>query len=85
MEARLGGRLAQAGYAPSGLPPLEIGSWRQRALRWDDRLGRQRFAMRRYGALVWIGSRMSQRLLPIRALRESTQRTIDRIDEQHLK
>ena len=85
MEARLGDRLAQAGYAPSGLPPLAIGPMRERALRWKDRIGRQRFAMRRYGALTWIGSRLSQRLLPIGALRKRTQATIDRIDELHLK
>ncbi len=85
MESRLGDRLKQAGYAPSGLPPLEISPLKAFALRQGDRYGRLRFAMRRYGAAVWLGSLLSNRLLPIPALRNSTRLAIDRIDERYLK
>ncbi len=85
MESRLGDRLTQAGYAPSGLPPLRISPLDAFALRQADRFGRLRFAMRRYGAAVWIGSLVGNRLLPIPALRNRTQLAIDRIDERNLK
>jgi hypothetical protein len=85
MEARLGARLAQAGYAASGEPALQISGLRELGLRLTDRYGRMRFSIRRYGAALWVSSFVSRRLLPISTWRNRTKLAIDRIDERHLK
>lgn len=85
MESRLGDRLVQAGYAPSGLPPLETWPLKALALRVSNRYVRMRFSHRRYGVALWVRSVVSRRLLPIRSWRNSAQLAIDRIDERHLK
>jgi hypothetical protein len=84
MEARLGPRLVEAGYEPSGFAPLEIGPLRRWVLRQDSRLGRIRFAIRRYGFPLWCLSVICRRL-PFQKLRDRVQLTIDSIDERHDK
>jgi len=85
MEARLGGRLAQAGYAASGLPPLAISPLHEFALRLGDRYGRMRFSLRRYGMALWLKSFVSRRLLPVQSWRDGARLAMDRIDERYLK
>lgn len=85
MEARLGNRLAQAGYASSGLPPLVISPLHELALRLGDRLGRMRFSLKRYGVGLWMKSFVSRRLLPIQSWRDGARLAMDRIDERYLK
>ncbi len=85
MESRLGNRLTDAGYAPSGLPRIQLTPAQKLALRLGDRRGRIEFALRRYGARLWLSSIVSHRLLPIRAWRDGTRMAMDRIDERYLK
>ena len=85
MESRLGDRLAPSGYAPSGLPPLDITPLLRFRLRLGDRHGRMRFSVNRYGLPLWLGSLVARRVLPIQSWRDKTQLAIDRIDERHLK
>jgi hypothetical protein len=84
VEARVGPRLAESGYAPSGLPPLRIGRFRELALRVGDRWGRARFAWRRIGPGLWAAAVVSRRL-PFLRLRERVQLRIDAIQLRHLK
>jgi hypothetical protein len=84
MEARLGQRLVGAGYKPSGFAPLEIGRLRSSVLRLDSRLGRIKFAIRRYGLSLWCASVVCRRL-PFQKLRDRVQMAIDGIDERYLK
>jgi hypothetical protein len=84
MEARLGGGLADAGYEPSGLAPLRIGAAARLRLELGDRLGKIRFATRRYGIGLWAKAVVSRRL-PIKAFRRRVQLQMDEIIERHLK
>jgi hypothetical protein len=84
MEARLGARLADAGYAPSGLPALQLTPLQRLALTLDSRVGRMRFSQRRYGVPLWAAS-VASRWLPLPGLRDSVRLARDRIDQRHLK
>jgi hypothetical protein len=88
MEARLGPRLAQAGYAPSGLPPLRLTPALLLALKLEHRYRRMRFSQRRYGMTKWIASAVLSRLGRSRLLekqRERLQTAFDTLNEPHLK
>jgi len=83
VEAALGPLLQDAGYEPSGLPPLRLGALRLLALTIEHRHGRMRFGQRRYGLGLWLGDAIARRL-PLRPLRRHFQRKVDRINERHL-
>lgn len=40
IEARVGDRMDELGFERSGLPPITVGPWRTRWLRWHDRWGK---------------------------------------------
>lgn len=84
VEARVGPALAEAGYAPSGLPPLHVGALRRLALRMDARVGRMRFAQRRHGFGLWMATVLTRRL-PVPAWQNLAQRRVDEITLRHLK
>jgi hypothetical protein len=84
VEAQVGPALAEAGYAPSGLPPLQVGPLRRLALRTDARLGRMRFAQRRHGFGLWLAGVVARRL-PVPAWQARTQRRVDEINLRYLK
>lgn len=84
VETRLGSRLSEAGYPPSGLPALQVGTLRRLALQIENKLGRMKFKQRRYGWPLWAAFEVSRRL-PFDAPRHRWQLAIDRVDEQHLK
>jgi len=85
MESRLGDRLVQAGYTPSGRPKITISPFGKLALRLGNRYGRMRFSLRRYGAPLWLSWVVSRRLVPIPSWRDATRLAIDRIDAKYLK
>jgi hypothetical protein len=85
MEDRLGSRLVEAGYDPSGFPALEVGPLHRLGLSVDHRVGRMRFRQRRYGIPLWMASLVTRRLLPLQPLRDRAQQAIDRVDERYLK
>ncbi len=62
VEAAAGPWLARRGYAPSGLPPLEVGRLGQRILRAHDRLHGFRSRIRIYGWRLWLARRVARAL-----------------------
>ena len=84
IEAVLGPLLRDAGYEPSGLPPLRVGIWRSLALTLEHRRRRIKFAQQRYGLGLWLGDAIARRL-PVRPLRHHFQRKLDKINERYLK
>ena len=88
MEARFGPRLARAGYAPSGLPPLPISRARTALFRLDHRWRRMRASQGRYGFWLWAASTVSRRLERFRIGREARERVraaMGRIDESRMR
>lgn len=88
MEARLGPRLARAGYQASGLPPTTISRGRRLALQLEHRYRRMRFAQRRYGLLRWCAAAVLGRLGRWRLLerpRQRLQTAFDKLNEPHMK
>jgi hypothetical protein len=78
MEARLGAELAEAGYSPSGLPPLSIDPVLHSRLWLEHRWRRLRFAQRRFGLPLWLFDAIVRRL-PLHRAQRWTQSRIDRI------
>lgn len=78
MEARLGAELAEAGYVPSGLPPLTIDPVLHSRLWLEHRWRRLRFAQRRFGLPLWLFDTIARRL-PLRRAQRWSQAQIDRI------
>lgn len=62
VEARLGYRLEARGYAPSGNPRIRITTGMERRLRVQDRLGKVRFGIERYGLGNMAQSFVARRL-----------------------
>jgi hypothetical protein len=87
VETRLGTRLARAGYAPSGLPLLQISAVRELLLLLEHRYGRMRASQRRYGFLLWAASVLFRPLVRFQAVREARKRAraaMAAIDELHM-
>jgi len=88
MEARLGNRLARAGYSPSGLPSLNLSVAHRLALSLEHRFRRMRFSQRRYGTLKWAAFAVLRRLGRSRWLeqpRERLRTAFDTLNQQHMK
>jgi len=85
VEARVGeAALREAGYAPSGRPPLRLDAATRLRLSVAEVRGRVAFRIRRFGLGLWLTSLVAQRL-PWPALRDRTQARIDTIQNQHMK
>jgi hypothetical protein len=83
-ESRIGDMLVERGYELSGHPRITI-SWCTRCrLRWQDRVWRKLFRLKRYG--WWLEfSHLLARRLRIESWREKVQRRIDDINMGYLK
>jgi hypothetical protein len=84
LEAKLGTRLVQRGYALSGLPSLTISRVMDRWLYLDSRVRALGFRFRRYGIGLTVQETLSRRL-GMRAMHESAMRKMDLITDAHLK
>ncbi|MDX9974966.1 MAG: sulfotransferase [FCB group bacterium] len=84
VEARLGALLEARHYPPSGLAPLEVTPTLERRLRRQDRWGRVRFGIRRYGLQNMMAGFIAKHLRL-----KSTQRRVriwrHSVDQVHLK
>ncbi|MDH3680169.1 MAG: sulfotransferase [Acidimicrobiia bacterium] len=49
IEARVGHRIEELGFEPSGLKPITVGPFRVSWLRWNDRWGKVKLRMQRFG------------------------------------
>ena len=88
VEARLGPRMAAAGYAPSGLPLLPLSPLREVSLRLGHRIGRMQASRRRYGLRLWSTHVLGRKLAWLPAFGEARRRArsaMAAIDEMHLK
>ena len=88
IEGRLGKSLVDAGYAPSGLPPMRMTAARLLLLRLDHRLRRMRASQRRYGLGLWTAAALFRPLVRFRALSEARRRNraaMAAIDELHMR
>lgn len=83
IEARAGDRLVERGYEPSGLGPLELTDNRHRLLKWQDRIGRIRFRIERFGLPLTV-KEMAGRLLGRDDWWRSARREIMEIEKTHL-
>ncbi|TWU18076.1 sulfotransferase family protein [Allorhodopirellula heiligendammensis] len=83
-ESRIGDLLQQRGYQLSGGPRGPVSTAEQRRLNLQNRLGRYRFAIRRYGWRLWLASWLSKRF-PGTEFRERTRHRVISVDLKHLK
>jgi hypothetical protein len=63
LEGRLGPLLENCGYAPNGAP-ASPGRWERLGLEAQNRLGRWRFNIRRFGLPLYLSSHVTKRLGP---------------------
>jgi hypothetical protein len=84
VEARVGDLLAARGYPPSGLPPLRVTPQMEKRLRREDKSGRRRFRMNRYGWGWWTADAVT-RWLHFGPLYRRVRRKLDEIDSRYLK
>jgi hypothetical protein len=84
VEARVGEMLVARGYAPSGLPPLTVTPEMERQLCREDKAGRRRFRINRYGWFWWTADAVT-RQLHLKPLYKRVRRKLDEVDTRHLK
>jgi len=84
VEARLGPRLAAAGYAPSGLAPLRLSAPERLWLRAQNAAATRLHRIRRYGAPTILQRKLA-RILGLQSLEARAQARMDRITIRHLK
>jgi len=84
VEARVGNRLTELGFEPSGLPPLRISATYQYWLRLHSRWNRALYRLRRYGLWLYIQD-LAARRLGCRALKAKIQPAMTAIDEQYIR
>ena len=85
MEARLGHRLADRGYEPSGLPALHLGRPERAWLSLRNRWGRWNHAARKYGAALWFKRALAAKRIGPRGWRDRVQLRVNEIDTQRLR
>ena len=84
IEGKLGPMLAAKGYAPSGHGPA-VATWIETvSLSTFNKIGRWRFAIRRFGAGLVLAEKCT-RWLRLKRLHAAAARRIDAITERHLK
>jgi hypothetical protein len=84
VETRVGDRLVDCGYEHSGLAPIRLNPVKRAWLRFQDRLGRIRFRLTRYGLRLYLEDVLSRRL-PIASWKASVTLRTDEIIRRHLK
>lgn len=84
VEAKIGERLSQRGYALSGYPPLAISGPMDRWLRLQSRFRVLRFRAQRFGIRLTLQETLSRRL-GLRKIHENVKQKIDLITDAHLK
>ena len=85
IEAAIGPqRIREAGYQLSQVAPMSMNAVIRAQLSVENRLGRFRFRLNRYGTLLTLRSAIAKRS-GIASWRRSTQRSIDEVDIRHLK
>ena len=62
LEQRVGSRLADCGYLPSGAPTIAVTPRMERRLRRQDRIARVRFRIERYGIFLFSAEYLSRKL-----------------------
>ncbi len=84
VEARVGARLQQRGYAESDLPALDVTAAMQARLRLQDRWARIRHAVRLYGWPLWLAEMISRRL-GIRSVERRAKLRMNAVAQANLK
>jgi hypothetical protein len=84
VEARVGPLLVARGYAPSGLPPLEVRAARRARLLLQDAVARRRARVARYGPRLVAADFLSRRLR-LAGWQARVRRELHRVDEAHLR
>ncbi|MEZ5896129.1 MAG: sulfotransferase [Parvularculaceae bacterium] len=84
VEGKVAPLLGPRGYAASGGVIVAPNGFEKFRLRQDNRLGRLRFSIRRYGAALTLAELLS-RLIPISGFREAVRRRVERKTITHLK
>lgn len=83
-EAKIGEMLVRRGYELSGLPELEVDRRLVHRLQKEDRQGRRRFRINRYGFMLLAMENLTRRL-PFRPFHSQFSRRMAEIDLQYLK
>ncbi|MCA8887302.1 MAG: sulfotransferase [Parvularculaceae bacterium] len=84
VESKVAPMLAPRGYAASGGAMLAPNGFEKFRLRQENRLGRVRFSIRRYGAGLTLAALLS-RIVPVGGFREAVQRRVEKKMIAHLK
>ena len=84
MEARIGEMLVRRGYELSGLPELSIEEKLVHRLERENRRGRRRFRIKRYGFMLLAMENLSRRL-PFRPLHSRLSQRMAEIDLQYVR
>jgi hypothetical protein len=84
VESRIGPLLAERGYEPSGLPPLQPSLLTRLGLVLSDRWFRARFRLRRYGLRLTFADFLARRS-GVRRWRHAVRRRINAIENAHLR
>lgn len=84
VERRVGGLLAESGYAPSGAPTVEVTPALERRLRWQDQIARVRFRIARFGFPLFAAEFLCRKLR-LRTLHADIMQRMHEITRQHLR
>lgn len=84
VDARLGELLESRSYPSCGHPPLRVGPVLERWLRLEDRLGRIRFRLRRYGWRLFLERYLAQRIGG-RGWRERVRARVRSVDARYIQ
>jgi hypothetical protein len=84
VESRIGDMLAARGYQLSGHPRLDVTPAMARRLRRQDRIGRVRFRINRFGLKLYAADVISRRI-GTKAWRKSVKLRMNEVVNEHLK
>ena len=84
VEAKIGERLSETRYEPSGLPALTLNDQTLRKIHKQDLMNRMKFRWKRYGFGLWLASVVAARL-PFDGLKRSIKLRMQNIDIKHHK
>ncbi len=84
IEGRVGSLLEERGYQPSGAPAIEVTPGLVRKLQWEDRIGKLRFRIKRYGPALFLAELVARRA-GIKPLHTFVMMRMHDITRQHLR